>query len=159
MAPGYRSPFDHPPSPKPIQRADCMLPIVAILLCVSIILCLALFTFCAAHNEHLQPKDGTAQEMTLDQVSIPKYLAARSSEDLRRAIDIREVFPREESGGDTVQRPLLPREPCSGPLREDQDPYVVKMASRRDTNGYEQGSINWHGTNTLNTSWGWDGLE
>ncbi|UKZ47415.1 hypothetical protein TrVGV298_001633 [Trichoderma virens] len=140
MAPGYRSPFDHAPSPKPIHIADGALPILAILLCVSIILCLALFTFCVAaakHSQYLQPKDDNsvpAPEMAFDQSSVPKYLAVHSSEDSQRG---------------NVQQPLLPTETYNSSPGED-----VETAIRRAENVYK-GSISWHGINTLNTSWGW----
>ncbi|KAL7938112.1 hypothetical protein V8C35DRAFT_330157 [Trichoderma chlorosporum] len=78
MAPGYRSPFDHPPSLKPIHSIDGLLPILAVLLCVSIVLCLALFIFddTPKHDHHnsLEVNVDTSvpvQEMALDG-SIPK---------------------------------------------------------------------------------------
>ncbi|PKK46994.1 hypothetical protein CI102_9896, partial [Trichoderma harzianum] len=148
MAPGYRSPFDHPPSLKPIHNADVMPPALAIFLCVSTIVCLALFIFYTAnHHKHLQHRDDAsvpAQEMALNQPFIPKNLVVRSGEDIQRAFNI-----RDESRTDDLQQPLLPAERNSNPPTNG-----VEMASRRHYNVYKD-SIHWHGINMLNTSWGW----
>lgn len=156
MAPGYRSPFDHPPSPKPIHNADVMLPALAIFLCMSIIVCLALFIFCTAtkHNnhKHLQHRDEAsvpAQEMILDQSSIPKNLVLRPGEDLQRAVSIRDSFVCNESRVDNVRQSLLPATIYSNSAAND-----VEIAAQRHLIVYKN-SINWHGTNLLNTSWGW----
>lgn len=150
MAPGYRSPFDHPPSPKPIHNADIMPPTLAILLCVSIIVCLILFVFCTAtkHNHHkrLQHRDDTpvpVQEMVLNRSPVLKNLVVRPGEYLQKAINI-----REESCVDDMQQPLLSAERNSNSPANDGE-----MDTRHD-NVY-RGSIHWHGTNMLNTSWGW----
>ncbi|KAL6829969.1 hypothetical protein V8C40DRAFT_238943 [Trichoderma camerunense] len=151
MAPGYRSPFDHPPSPKPIHNGNVVPPALAIFLCISIIVCLILFVFCTAtrHNQntHLLHRDDAsvpAQEMVLDQSSFPKNLFVRPAEHLQKAINI-----RDESRIDDMQQPLLPAGTHSNSPAND-----VEMATQRHDNVYK-GSIHWHGINMLNTSWGW----
>ncbi|KAL6836364.1 hypothetical protein J3E69DRAFT_361655 [Trichoderma sp. SZMC 28015] len=132
MAPGYRSPFDHPPSPKPIHNADAMPPALAIFLCVSIIVCLILFVFCTAtrnsHHKHLQHRDDAsvpAQEMVLDQSSFLKNLVVRPGENPQRAVNV-----RDESRMDDIQQPLLPAAGTySDSLAND-----VEMATRRHDN-------------------------
>ncbi|KAK4068572.1 uncharacterized protein Triagg1_7220 [Trichoderma aggressivum f. europaeum] len=148
MAPGYRSPFYHAPSPKPIQDADIIPPAIAIFLCVSIIVCLTLFVFCNAtrHNrhKHLQHRDDAsvpAQEMVLDQSCFSKNLVVRPGKDLQRAVN--------ESRFDDLQQPLLTAEKSSKPPANG-----VEMVTPRHDNVYG-GAIHWHGINTLNTSWGW----
>ncbi|KAL6698299.1 hypothetical protein J3F84DRAFT_367121 [Trichoderma pleuroticola] len=146
MAPGYRSPFDHAPSPKPIYNADIMPPALAIFLCVTVIVCLTLFVFCTA-TRHIQHRDDAsipAQEMALDQPCITKNLAVHLGEDVQRAVSI-----RDESRFDDVQQPLLPAGTCSNSPANH-----VEMATRRHDDVYRS-SIHWHGINMLNTSWGW----
>ncbi|KAF3068830.1 hypothetical protein CFAM422_007851 [Trichoderma lentiforme] len=151
MAPGYRSPFDHPPSPKPIHNADIMPLALAIFLCISIIVCLILFVFCTAtrhnQNKHLLHRDDAsapAQEMVLDQSFFPKNLAVPPGEDPQRAVNI-----RDEHRIDDLQQPLLPAGTYNNSPAND-----AEMATRRHDNVYK-GSIHWHGINILNTSWGW----
>ncbi|KAL7963293.1 hypothetical protein V8C34DRAFT_87958 [Trichoderma compactum] len=147
MAPGYRSPFDHAPSPKPVQDANAMPPALAIFLCVSIIVCLTLFVFCTAtrhnHHEHPQHRDEAsvpAQQMVLDRSYFPKNLVVRPGEHLQRAVN--------EGRFDDLQQPLLP----AG--RNSNSADDVEVATRGHDNVY-RGPIHWHGTNMLNTSWGW----
>ncbi|KKP04242.1 hypothetical protein THAR02_03651 [Trichoderma harzianum] len=150
MAPGYRSPFDHAPSPNPIHNTDVMPPALAIFLCASIIVGLTLFVFFCAANHHgnLQQRNDAsvpAQEMVTDLSSTTKDLILRPSEDIQRAIHI-----RDESCFDDIQQPLLPAAGTySNSLAND-----VEMATRRHDNAY-RGPIHWHGINMLNTSWGW----
>ncbi|RFU72491.1 hypothetical protein TARUN_9767 [Trichoderma arundinaceum] len=162
MAPGYKSPFDRPlPSHRdgstPTGAIIC--PLLAVLLCISIIFALALFAFHTTKNHSSPAQDAQSHpEMAVDQASAaPNYLAVRASRDPRKATNIRDIFIRGESGqvdgGDA--RPLLPRlaESHCDPLGERQ--AAIEMATQRDRNVHGKGSINWHGTNMLNTSWGW----
>lgn len=148
MAPGYQSPFDHAPSHKPIHNANAMPLVIAIFLCVSIIVCLALFVFCTVtrhnHHKHLRHRDEAsvpAQEMVLNQSCFPKNLVVRPGEQLQRAVN--------ESRFDNPQQPLLLAGRGSNSPVND-----VEMATRRHDNVYRD-SIHWHGINMLNTSWGW----
>lgn len=151
MAPGYRSPFDHPPSPKLIHDADIMPPALAIFLCVSILVFLILFVFCTAtrhnHHKHQHQDDAslTTQEMVLDQSSILNKLVMRPGEDLQKTVNT-----HDERRFDDIQQPLLPAAGTysNSPANE------MKIATQRHDNVY-RGPIHWHGINMLNTSWGW----
>ncbi|KAL7796568.1 hypothetical protein V8C37DRAFT_372217 [Trichoderma ceciliae] len=168
MAPGYRSPFNHlsPHKPSHATDAKAILPLLAVLLCVFVVICLVFFTPRAATNrsrdEQHQPQDNTRiriapsrPEMALDQASVPNRLATRTSADPRRATSIGDIFPCHGSNGvdNGVLQPLLHAEIYGDPSGECSS--VAELAAPRDGNVRKKGSMNWHGTNTLNTSWGW----
>jgi hypothetical protein len=156
MAPGYRSPFNHP-LPHKTHTTAAIFPFLAIFLCLSIILCLILFTLCVttSRDHDLPQRDDNSTsvifprpEMVLDEASAPDYLAMHTHRGPRKITNIRDVFPQD---GDDIQ-PLLQGELYDDPLEQSTS---VEMTTRPDGNVHKKGSINWHGTNTLNTSWGW----
>ncbi|TFB03377.1 hypothetical protein CCMA1212_004619 [Trichoderma ghanense] len=168
MAPGYRSPFDHPP-PHPKtgrgdHRSEAMLPSLAIILCISAIICIALIAIrSAAESTSVRgrqhgPKDdvlGPRPDMALNEAPTLNHLVERSEKEPPKVTDIRHMMLQEEAydaeRGD-VQQPLLPAEEHSSPLGEHVS--IIELAARQD-DIRGKGSINWHGSNTLNTSWGW----
>ncbi|KAL7919204.1 hypothetical protein ACQKWADRAFT_302017 [Trichoderma austrokoningii] len=129
-----------------------------ICLCASIILCLLFFTFRATTPDGTSPRESTSNdntslrpEMMLDgTTSCPDYLAMRTHKDAQRKMtNIRNVFFYDERVyvGDE-ESSLLPGELYDDPLEQTTLAHSVSNKHGKD-------SINWHGTNTLNTSWGW----
>lgn len=168
MAPGYRSPFDHLSSPKTNHdhhHTAAILPFLAVLLCISIISCIVAITFRAAAErtslrgqQHI-PIDGTVgspPDMVFDEAAIMKPFVVRSGRVPQSATDIRHVLLREEgcgveSGG--MQQPGLPADGHGSPWRGDGS--IIELAAQKE-DMHEKGFNNsWHGTNALNTSWGW----
>ncbi|PTB80324.1 hypothetical protein M440DRAFT_1397670 [Trichoderma longibrachiatum ATCC 18648] len=166
MAPGYRSPFDHhpPPPPKTIHdhhRPGAMLPLLAIIICMSVIVRLALITIRASfHRQQRGPEDDTLlclpAAIALGEAAMAKSLVVRSGRDPQRAMDSRQWSLCEGEGcgvdGGSGQQPLLRAEGHGSLLSEDTS--SITQAARQD-DAHGKAYINWHGTNTLNTSWGW----
>ncbi|KAL7822906.1 hypothetical protein V8C26DRAFT_387977 [Trichoderma gracile] len=168
MAPGHRSPFDHLPPPKPNHDHHCpeaLLPFLAILLSISVIFCLTLRTIRAAteqassHGQQHCPKDGirgSPSNMAPVDAATAEPFVVRSARDPQGAINVRHSLLREESccvnGGD-VQQPLLSTDRHSSTFMGDDS--INELAAGQVDDIHGKGSINWHGTNTLNTSWGW----
>ncbi|KAL7818826.1 hypothetical protein V8C44DRAFT_180747 [Trichoderma aethiopicum] len=165
MAPGYRSPFDHhpPPPSKTIyghHRPGAMLPLLAIILCMSVIVCLAFMTIRASfHRQQRGPEDDMPRlpaAIALSEAAMVKSLVVRSGRDSRRAMDSRQLSLCEGEGcgvdRGSGQQPLL-RAESHVRLLSEQTSIVSQAARRGDAHG--KASVNWHGTNTLNTSWGW----
>lgn len=138
--------------------------IAPIFLCISIILCLVIFTFRAtAHRGTSQREPTTSNnispcpEMVLDGASSADYLTLRTQKDTRRkTTNIRNVFLYDErvyvGDEESALQPLLPGELYDDPLEQT---GLVHTATRQDKKMQGKDSLNWHGTNTLNTSWGW----
>ncbi|KAK1252687.1 hypothetical protein MKX08_003874 [Trichoderma sp. CBMAI-0020] len=140
--------------------------IAPVFLCISIIICLVVFTFRATAHHGTSQREPTSSnnsnntspcpEMVLDGASSPDYLTLRTQKDVRRKMtNIRNVFLYDERvyAGDQEGglQPLLPGELYDDPLEQTS----VHAATGEHKNMQKKGSINWHGTNTLNTSWGW----
>lgn len=70
--------------------------------------------------------------------------------------NIRNVFLYDErvyvGDEESDLQPLLPGELYDNSLVQTDSAHT---ATRQDRKTHEKDSINWHGTNTLNTSWGW----
>ncbi|UKZ60450.1 uncharacterized protein TrAtP1_001730 [Trichoderma atroviride] len=140
--------------------------ILPIFLCMSIIFCLVVFTFRAtAHHVTLQREPtnnnnnntSPCPEMVLDGASSPDYLTLRTQKDARRKMtNIRNVFLYDErvyiGDEESGLQPLLPGELYDDPLVQTMSDHTV---TGQHKNMQKKNSINWHGTNTLNTSWGW----
>lgn len=95
--------------------------------------------------------------MVLDGDSSPDYLTLRTQKDARRKmINIRNVFLYDErvyvGDEESGLLPLLPGELYDDPLVQTTSDHAV---TGQQKNMQKKNSINWHGTNTLNTSWGW----
>ncbi|KAH6607458.1 hypothetical protein Trco_003771 [Trichoderma cornu-damae] len=166
MAPGYRSPFNQPPSPRPSNATDAAFPfLAAVLVCASVLLCLVFSALRASKEQNKTCAAPSSRPgMALDRGPGPNYLALQRAikDTARGATNIRDMFPRDQGGAgivaaadddNDVVRPLLCLpEPCGDPSGEQ--PSVIEMATRRDGNVQSKGPVSWHGTNTLNTSWG-----
>lgn len=136
--------------------------IFPIFLCVSTILCLVFLTIRATAHDDMPPREpsNTASpcpEMVLDEASSPDCLAMRTRKDPRREItNICDIFFRDErvyiGDEESDLQPLLPGEIHDDPLGQ---PTSARMAAGQGGNVHGKNSISWHGTNTLNTSWGW----
>lgn len=92
--------------------------------------------------------------MVLDGASSPDHLAMRTHRDAQRKMtNIRNVFVYDgrvyvgDEESDLL--PLLP-----GELYDD-PPTSGSMITGQNKNTHGKDSMNWHGTNTLNTSWAW----
>lgn len=134
--------------------------IAPVFLCILIILCLVFFTFRdTAHHgtSQREPTSSNNISMALDGASLPDYLTMRTQKDAQRKMtNIRNVFLYDERvyAGDEESdlQPLLPGELYDDPLEQT---TLVHTSTRQEKNKHGKDSINWHGTNTLNTSWGW----
>jgi hypothetical protein len=95
--------------------------------------------------------------MVLDGALSPEYLTMRTHKDARKKMtNIRIVFLYDErvyvGDEESYLQPLLPGELYDDPLEQTAS---VHKAARQEKSMQGKDSINWHGTNTLNTSWGW----
>ncbi|KAL7899207.1 hypothetical protein HDV63DRAFT_333741 [Trichoderma sp. SZMC 28014] len=131
-----------------------------IFLCISIILGLVVFTFRATAYPGTSQREPTSSSNTSPcpgMASSPDYLAMRTQKDARKKMtNIRNVFLYDERAyvGDEESGllPLLPGELYDDPLVQT---ISVHTATRQDEKIQGKESMSWHGTNTLNTSWGW----
>ncbi|KAH8129434.1 hypothetical protein ACSS6W_000729 [Trichoderma asperelloides] len=129
--------------------------ILPIFVCLSIMLCLVFFTVRATAHDDMRPRVSSSDpETVLDD----DHLVLRTRKDPQRRItNIRDIFLRDErvylGDEESDMQPLLSGELYDNPL--DQPPSVHMAITGQGENMVGKHSINWHGTNTLNTPWAW----
>ncbi|PTB45392.1 uncharacterized protein TrAFT101_000839 [Trichoderma asperellum] len=129
--------------------------ILPIFLCLSIVLCLVFFTVRATAHDDMPPRVSSSDPETV--IDDDHLVLGTRKNPQRRITNIRDIFLRDErvylGDEESDTQPLLSGELYDNPL--EQPPSVHMVITGQGENMHGKHSINWHGTNTLNTPWAW----